>query len=152
MEANAAILEGIAAELLEATGCAYELGHWAVKRAAEPNTEAGARYLAGAFTLPRRAFERDLGTTCRRIDALQRRQVNASAEMVARRIVTLRNAVTTIIDNGKVPDRVVSPWLEDPRLRRLSRWERGLADQAPYRFPAALSCCWWICSMKTGVR
>lgn len=109
---------------------AHELGHWALDRAHEPNTEGGARYLSGALMLPRVAFERDLRDTAWALDKLRRRHCNASAEMIARRIVALRDAVATIIDNGKITARVVSPWLEDPRLRRTSRWERELADRA----------------------
>lgn len=110
--------------------CAHEIAHVLLDRAREPNTEPGARYLSGALMLPRAAFDRDLRDTAWALDELRRRHPNASAEMIARRVVAMRDAVATIIDNGKVTARVVSPWLEDPRLRRTSRWERGLADAA----------------------
>ncbi len=109
---------------------AHEVGHWALKRARARNSEPGARYLAGALMLPRRAFDRDLRTIGWDLAPLRARHVNASAEMIARRITQLRDAVATIIDNGKVSRRVASPWLAEPHFRRLSRWERELAEQA----------------------
>jgi hypothetical protein len=50
--------------------------------------------------------------------------------MIARRITQVRDAVATVIDNGKMKTRVASPWLPDPRLRRVSSWERDLAREA----------------------
>lgn len=108
---------------------AHELGHWALARAGEPDSEEGARFLAGALMLPRRPFERDLAATSWDLRLLRARHLNASAEMIARRIVTLRDACCTIVDNGRVKARVVSPWLPE-RFRRLSTFERGLAALA----------------------
>lgn len=84
---------------------AHELGHWSLERADEHDTEVAARYLAGAFLLPRIAFERDLGQTEWDLRRLRLRHPNASAEMIARRIVNLRDAVTSIWDDGKMARR-----------------------------------------------
>lgn len=109
---------------------AHELGHWALDWAGEPDSEEGARYLAGALLLPRRVFERDLDRTGWDWDTIRARHANASAEVIARRIVQVRDAVATVIDQGRVRARVTSLWRPDPRLRRLSPWECGLAEQA----------------------
>lgn len=108
--------------------CAHEMAHWCLDRAAEDNTEDAARYLSGALMLPRRPFDRDLCETAWDLRLLQQRHINASAEMIARRVVTMRDAVATVIDNGRVKARDASPWLHE-RFRRLSRWERELADE-----------------------
>lgn len=109
---------------------AHELGHFALERAGEPDTEPGARYLAGALMLPRRDFDRDLRQVGWQLGELQGRNPNASLEMIARRIVQMRDAVMTIVDHGKVRYRRASPWLEDPRLGRITKWERQLVDDA----------------------
>lgn len=85
---------------------AHEVGHWALDRARERNTERAARYLAGALMLPRRAFERDLQETAWDLVELHRRHPNASYELIARRICTVRDAVAVIVDNGRVTTRV----------------------------------------------
>lgn len=109
---------------------AHEIGHFALERAGEPDDEPGARYLAGALMLPRRDFDRDLRQCGWLLTELQARNPNASIEMIARRIVQMRDAVATIIDHGKVRYRSASPWLDDPRLGRITKWERALADEA----------------------
>lgn len=108
---------------------AHETAHYLLDRAAETNDEPGARYLSGALMLPRAAFERDLRRSWD-VAALRAKHVNVSAEMIARRLVQVRDAVATIIDQGRVKARVASPWLTSPALGRLSRWERELADEA----------------------
>lgn len=108
---------------------AHELGHWALEQAAEPDSEDGARYLSGAFMLPRRPFERDLAATSWHVGELRARHLNASAEMIARRIVALHDGVATVFDQGKVRRRIVSPWLPE-RYHRITRWERELAAEA----------------------
>ncbi|MFW6087506.1 MAG: ImmA/IrrE family metallo-endopeptidase [Myxococcota bacterium] len=177
MDEGQALLEGIAAEILEETGCdeppvdafelaelcgcevrpgrrgggggrrgdvilvdvtartvrqhgvvAHELGHWALERAGEDDSEDGARYLGGAFMLPRRPFERDLDATSWDLQALRARHLNASAEMIARRIVALRDGVASIWDQGKLRRRVSSPWLPEP-FRRPTRLERELVAE-----------------------
>lgn len=108
---------------------AHETAHYLLDRADEPSTEDGAHYVSQALLLPRKAFERDLRTTWNPA-ALRAKHVNVSAERIVRRIVALRDAVATVIDNGRVKARVSSPWLPGAALKRLSRWERGLADEA----------------------
>lgn len=108
---------------------AHEVGHYALIRE-RCDSEEGARYLSGALLLPRRDFDADLRHTAWSLLRLRERHPNASAELIARRIVELRDAVATIIDNGRVTRRIASPWLADPRLARVSRWERALADAA----------------------
>lgn len=107
---------------------AHETGHWALRRGGEEDSEDAADYVARALLVPRRAFERDLRRTWR-IDTLQAKHLNAPAAWIAERIVHLRDAVATVIDEGKVTRRIASPWLGE-KFRRLSRWERELADAA----------------------
>lgn len=110
---------------------AHEVGHWALDRARVPNEEDGARYLAGAFLLPRAIFLRDLQRTEWSLVRLRELHPNASAEMIARRLVQLRDAVASIWDHGKCTARVASPWLTVERVgRRTSALERALADRA----------------------
>lgn len=108
---------------------AHELGHWALERAREDDSEEGARYLAGAFLLPRQPFERDLGATSWDLRELRARHLNASGEMIARRIVHLRDAVACIWDEGKLRERIVSPWLVGMGARP-SPLERKIAELA----------------------
>lgn len=108
---------------------AHELGHYLL-RLARIDSEDGARYLAGALMLPRQEFARDVTRTAWGLARLRELHVNASAQMVATRIVQVRDAVATIIDRERVTSRVSSPWLVDPRLAHVSRWERALAQHA----------------------
>lgn len=108
---------------------AHEVGHYVLRRE-DDDSEPGASFVGSAMMLPRLDFDRDLRRTAWSIVKLRVLHPNASAEMIARRIVELRDAVATIIDNGRVRSRVSSPWLADPRLRRITRWERELADAA----------------------
>jgi hypothetical protein len=109
---------------------AHELGHWALQRAGEPDTEDGARYLVGALLLPRVPFDRDLRETGWSLEELRRRHPNASAEVIARRIVQLRDAVASIWDQGRCTARVASSWLPVEHVgRKTSALERRLADR-----------------------
>lgn len=108
---------------------AHELGHWALRRAGEDDVEDGARYLAGAFMLPRAVFLRDLRQTAWSLVLLRERHPNASAEMIARRLVQVRDAVASIWDQGRCTARVASAWLPVERVgRRSSAIERALAS------------------------
>lgn len=109
---------------------AHEIGHWALVRGGADNDEDGARYLAGALLLPRRHFDRDLTRTSWAMAELRAKHVHASVEMIARRVCQLRDAVVTIVDEGRVRERIASAWLTEPRLHRMSRWERELVDRA----------------------
>lgn len=107
---------------------AHELGHWALDVHGEERLdEPAARFLSGALLVPRVQLERDLRATWR-LDELMHRHPCASAEMIARRICELRDAVVTVIDNGRVRARIASPWLGTPP--RLSRFERELVEEA----------------------
>lgn len=109
---------------------AHEVGHWLLARGGEDaRTETGASYVGGALMLPRRAFDRDLASTAWGFEKLRRKHPNASAEMLARRITQLRDAVITVID-GRKQRRVASPWFDDARLGRLTDWENMAADEA----------------------
>jgi len=110
---------------------AHELAHWALREYGEPedDVEPAARYLAGALMLPRREFDRDLSATNWCLDSLRAKHLNPSAEMIARRITQLRDAVVTIFDQGRASKRFASPWMGES-LPCLSTWERELADRA----------------------
>jgi hypothetical protein len=105
---------------------AHELGHWALARAAEPQSEEAADMIGAALLLPRREFDADLRTTGWDLRLLQAKHVNCSAELIARRIVSLRDACVAIWDNGKLKARVASPWLP-AGFARISGFERELA-------------------------
>lgn len=105
----------------------YGESHEAFDDGADP--EAAARYTAGALLLPRARFDRDLLETAWDLRELQRRHPNASAEMIARRLTQLREAVATVLDNGRVRDRIRSPWMPEPS-KRMTSLERELADAA----------------------
>lgn len=107
---------------------AHELGHWALMQAGEDDPESSASYVGAALMLPQRGFSADLRATGWDVRELRAKHVHCSAEMIARRIVALRDAVVAIWDNGKLTTRVVSPWLPEG-YRRISSFERDLAAQ-----------------------
>ncbi len=108
---------------------AHETAHYVLRLHAVDDTEEAARYTAGALMLPRAAFDRDLRATAWDLERLCALHPNASAEMTARRITQLRDAVVSVLDQGKLRARVASPWIEQPRPR-LTAIERELADAA----------------------
>lgn len=108
---------------------AHEVAHHVLRYHGERDTEQAARYTAGALLLPRQAYDRDLRETAWDLDQLRARHPNASAEMLARRVAELRDAVISIIDQGHVRARVGSPWMPAPP-RKLTPLERELADAA----------------------
>lgn len=107
---------------------AHEVGHFLLLRAREDNTERGANYLSGALMLPRRRFDRDLGTTWNPLE-LQQKHPYASCEMIARRIVALRDAVATIWDHGRLTRRIASPRVNGLTGRRPTPVEQMVADR-----------------------
>jgi hypothetical protein len=107
---------------------AHELGHWALMRAGERDDEAAASYVGAALMLPRRGFNADLKATGWDMRQLRAKHINCSAELIARRIVTMRDACVSVWDNGKLKARIASPWLPE-RLSKLSKFERELAAQ-----------------------
>jgi Zn-dependent peptidase ImmA (M78 family) len=128
---------------------AHELGHFALERAGEPDSEDGARYIAGALRLPRRDFDRDLAQTAWSIARLRERHIHVSAMAIAVRITQLRQAVVTVVDPfGRArPWRLWSPELPERPFKRITAWERELVrgaveseaeyrgDQLCYAFP-----------------
>ena len=108
---------------------AHEVGHWALEWTGEEDSEPAARYVAGALMLPRRVFDRDLRETWN-VGELQDKHVNASAEMIAIRIVQLRSAVATVFDEGKMRRRYLSAELAGRVPRRPSDYEYELAAEA----------------------
>lgn len=105
---------------------AHEVAHWACRRARERFDETSVEYVAGALMLPRRQFDRDLHASAWDLRALRAKHVNCSAELIARRICNVRDACVAVWDNGKLKQRVHSPWL--PRgLAKMSTFERELA-------------------------
>jgi len=108
---------------------AHEVAHYVLRLHGEPDDEASANCTAGALMLPRARYDRDLRETAWDLRELQRRHPNASAELCARRITELRDAVVTVIDQGKVRVRVRSPWMPAAPLR-LTALERELAGAA----------------------
>jgi hypothetical protein len=108
---------------------AHEVAHFALDWCGEENTEDAANYIGGALLLPRCALDADLRRTWL-LEPLRAKHINASHELIARRIVHLRDAAIAIFDQGRLSRRFVSPWLDDPRLTKVSGYERALADQA----------------------
>lgn len=111
---------------------AHELGHFALERHDLADSEEGARWVGGALILPGRAYSRQLTLTAWSISKLRELNVNASATACAVRITQLRDAVATVIDprGRRAPWRVMSPWIAERRIKRLSVWERELAQLA----------------------
>lgn len=107
---------------------AHELGHWALTRAGEPDSEDGARWIGGALMLPRRVLDRDLRSGWS-ITRLRSRHVNASAEAIATRVTQLRSAVVTVVDQGRARKRFASRGFEHV-ARTLTRRERRMIDAA----------------------
>lgn len=107
---------------------AHELGHWALIKAGDADPENAASYVGAALMLPQRHFSADLRSTGWDVRALRAKHVNCSAEMIARRIVALRDAVVAIWDQGKLTIRVPSPWLSEG-YRKISKFERELAAE-----------------------
>ncbi len=105
---------------------AHEVAHWALRWCHEDDNERAARFTAGALMLPRSDFDRDLRDTAWDLDKLRARHPNASAEMIARRVVELRDACVAIFDGGKQRSRIVSPWLPES-YAKTTRFEREAA-------------------------
>lgn len=108
---------------------AHELGHFALDRAGEEQSEQGAAYVGAALLVPRRALDRELRRHGWDLPALQPGFPHASAELLARRIAEVREAVVTILDGRRVKARIASPWLSAPS-RALTPLEREAVDVA----------------------
>jgi hypothetical protein len=107
--------------------CAHEVAHWALQRAGDLDDEDSARFVSGALLVPRRALDRHLRETWN-FERLREHHANASAEMIARRIPCVREAVVTIVDNGRVKARLCSPSLA--AVPEMTPIESDLLDEA----------------------
>lgn len=90
--------------------------------------ETAVKYTAGAVMLPRVQFSQDVRATAWDLDQLRLRHPNASAEMIARRLTQVREAVITVFDQGRVHRRIASPGMAAPQ--RVTPIELELADAA----------------------
>lgn len=102
---------------------AHELGHFALDRYNEEQSERGAAYTGAAILVPRRAIDGVLRRVGWDMDALRADFPHASAELLARRIADVREAVVTIVDGRRIKARVSAPWLPPPSTG-LTREER----------------------------
>lgn len=107
----------------------HELGHVANQRYGEEDSERAASYVGAAILVPRRALDRALKKKGWNLDELRRDFEHASAELLARRIADLREAVVTITDGRRILARVASPWLPSPRPG-LTRDEQAVLRRA----------------------
>lgn len=109
---------------------AHELGHFALDRAGEADSEDAASYIGAALIAPRpivAGHVRHAGPLD--LAGLRAACPNASTTLLARRVSEVRDAVVSIVDHGRVRARVASPWLPRP-AQRLDRLERLLVDGA----------------------
>lgn len=102
---------------------AHELGHFALQRAGEENSEAGAVYIASALLLPRLRFDNDLRQTWDLYE-LMRRHPNASAEAIARRICAMRGTIASVWDHNRAPILLGRRRHNEPQI-----WETELVAQ-----------------------
>ena len=110
----------------QAGAIAHELGHHGLD---EPQSERGAAYVGAALPVPRRALDRALRRHGWELPALRSDFPHASAELLARRIAEVREAVVTIVDGRRVKARLASPWLAAP-TRSLTAREREVLERA----------------------
>lgn len=113
----------------QAFDLAHELGHFALDRYNDEQSERGASYIAGALLLPRRSLRVALVKFGWDLDELRRHFLHASPEVIARRIADVAEAVVTITDGRRVLARVASPWLAAPR-GALTTIEREVLQRA----------------------
>lgn len=84
---------------------AHEVGHWALERDGQEQSEAAADYLAAALLVPREQLDRAL----RRgwdLEELRRRFRHAPASAIACRIAQIREATAAVYDDGRLRRRV----------------------------------------------
>jgi hypothetical protein len=107
----------------------HEVAHYVLRLHGEADPEDAVGYTAGALMLPRATFDRHLRSTGWDLLELRELHPNASAEMIARRITQVREAIVTVVDQGRLKARIASPWMTEPS-RRLSLLEREIVDEA----------------------
>ncbi len=96
---------------------AHELGHFTSRRYSVDDTERAASYVGAALLVARRALDRSLRRHGWNHELIRPDFQHASAELLARRIADVREAVVTIVDGRRLRARVASPWLPLPRPR-----------------------------------
>jgi hypothetical protein len=113
----------------QAFDLAHELGHFALGRYNDEQSERGASYIAGALLLPRRPMRVALVKFGWDLEQLRRHFLHASPEVIARRVADVTEAVVTITDGRRTLARVASPWLPPPRTG-LTTIERDVLRRA----------------------
>ncbi len=108
----------------------HELGHVALGRHGEPQSERGAAYVGAAILVPRRPLDAALRRVGWDVERLREAFPYASHELLARRIAEVREAVVTILDGRRVRARVGSPWLTPPPGPGLTRDEQRVVRAA----------------------
>lgn len=108
---------------------AHELGHFLLRRAALPDRERDADYVASALLLPRDEIERHLRRFGWDLEQLRMLHRWASFEALVRRIVALRPARAFIFDKPLEGQRRPR-WYSIPWGLRPSRAEREVARLA----------------------
>lgn len=96
----------------------HEIAHILLARYGLPNTERNARYLGAALLVSRRILDRQLRAGWN-LHELMAYHVNASAELLARRIMDLRHGSLAIYDGGRL----------HYRIGRAAPRERALVDE-----------------------
>lgn len=127
---NAIVYYDVGASPVQRVGDTFhELGHVAMREAnfdAGEDEERFAGFLAGALACPRQAYIRDLRASRWNLAEMVRRY-ECSWEIAARRIVDVRSAAVTIVDNLTEVKRYVSPWITGPIANAITPYETDLA-------------------------
>jgi len=106
---------------------AHECAHEMLARFGPANTERNARRLAAMLLVPRRVLDRQLRAGWD-LHGLMAFHVNASAELLARRITEIRAARLAIYDAGRLRYRIGGPLREERALV-----DEALATERPVR-------------------
>lgn len=110
---------------------AHELAHIVAKHVGlDEHCERLANQVASAILMPDSAFKRDLSASDWCLDDLTS-AYGVSYETAARRVVHVRGAVVSVLDNGRLSRRWRSPWLQGRGFsqKRLPSWEGDLAAE-----------------------
>lgn len=95
---------------------AHECAHSLLRRFRMRNDERNASYLGAALLVPRRALDRQLRTGWN-LEALRACHINASAELLARRVRDVRrHASVAIYDRGTLRQRFGARHADESRL------------------------------------
>jgi hypothetical protein len=108
---------------------AHELGHFALHRAGELQSERGADNIANALMLPRREFIADLRRTQWNLQMLRETHRYSAIEAIAKRICDVRDACISTWRHGRIRLRFCSAGTA-MQLRRVTDLESELAARA----------------------